>query len=217
MRPQAVIVVFFFVVCVSACPVFAAVADFEEIVLPAPQAEGGVPLMQALQDRRSVRAFSYKELPLQVLGDLLWAAAGINRPESGKRTAPSARNMQEIDVYVARPGGLYLYDAGSHRLVPVLARDIRPLTGRQGFAKAAPAVLIYVADHRKMSGTTGEEKEFYGAVDTGFISQNVYLYCASQGLATVVLASFGKIDLIKAMDLNPAQRIILTQPVGYPE
>jgi len=173
--------------------------------------------MQVLRDRRSTRAFSPKELSSEVLSDLLWAADGVNRPESGKRTAPSAKNMQEIDLYAAMEGGLYLYDAATHSLVPVFRRDIRPLTGKQDFVKSAPVVLIYAADHAKMSGTTAGEKEFYGATDTGFISQNVYLYCASEGLATVVLGWVDKVDLKKAMDLRPAQRIILTQPVGYPE
>lgn len=214
---KAIVAACCFVLSLPASPLCAQTADIEEIKLPAPQTEGGRPLMQALKDRQSTRAFSYKELSRQVLSDLLWAAAGVNRPQSGKRTAPSARNMQEIDIYVARADGLYLYDAAGHGLVPVVLRDIRPLAGRQGFVGAAPAVLIYVADHARMSGTTAEEKEFYGAVDTGFISQNVYLYCASQNLATVVLASVDKLDLGKAMELRSAQEIILTQPVGYPE
>jgi len=187
------------------------------VKLPAPQLKGGMTLMQTLQQRKSEREFSPKELPLQVISDLLWAANGINRPESGHRTAPSAMNMQEIDIYVAKADGLYLFDAQRNMLIQVAAEDIRALTGKQPFVKDAPLNLIYVADVSKMGKTSGADTDFYAATDTGFISENVYLYCASAGLATVVRGSIDKPALAKAMKLRPDQKIILSQTVGYPK
>jgi SagB-type dehydrogenase family enzyme len=185
------------------------------IQLLKPQVDRGRPLMQVLKDRSSSRSFSSEKLPLQVLSDLIWAAYGINRPETGKRTAPSAMNRQEIDIYVATADGLYLYDAKGHRLKQVLAEDIRAMTGRQGYVKEAPLNLIYVADFSRMGEATTEEKEFYSAADAGFIGQNVYLFCASEDLATVVRGSIDRKALSKAMKLRPDQRIILAQSVGY--
>ena len=130
------------------------------IQLLPPQTEGGKPLMKALKERKSMRTFSTKELPLQVLSDLLWAASGINRPDTGGRTAPTAKNMQEIDIYVAKKEGLYLFDPKTNTLMPVLAEDIRTFTGEQSFVKDAPLNLIYVTDHTKMENLTGEQKDF---------------------------------------------------------
>ncbi len=189
----------------------------EVIKLPPPQTEGSMPLMAALKARASSRAFSSKPLPLQVLSNLLWAACGVNRPESGKRTAPTAMNMQEIDVYVAMADGLYLYDAKQHALVLVLKQDLRAATGRQPFVADAPVNLIFVADHAKMARATPEMKEFYTATDTGFISQNVYLFCASEGLATVVRNMVDKPALAEKMHLRPDQRVVMAQTVGYPK
>lgn len=189
--------------------------EIKMIKLPAPQTEGGKPLMQALKARQSIRDFSTKELPLQVLSDLLWAAGGINRPDSGGRTAPTAKNMQEIDIYVAKADGLYFYDAKGNSLFPVLPDDIRAATGGQPFVKDAPVNLIFVANMSRMSGMPSEAADFYSATDTGFISENVYLYCASAGLATVVRGWVDKPALAKAMKLRPDQKIILAQTVGY--
>lgn len=186
----------------------------EPIQLSQPQFNRGKLLMEALKERQTNRSFSSKELPLDVLSNLLWAADGINRPEAGKRTAPSAVNWQEIDIYVAMKKGLYLYNYKSNILEPVLAQDIREFTGKQDFTKDAPVNLIYVADFSRMSGDENKDK-FYSAVDTGFISQNVYLFCASEGLATVVLGMVDKPALAKIMGLKDKQNIILTQPVGY--
>jgi SagB-type dehydrogenase family enzyme len=187
------------------------------IQLPPPQTEIGKPLMQALKLRHTSRSFDSKALPLQELSNLLWAANGINRPESGKRTAPTAVNWQEIDVYVALPEALYLYEARTHVLTPVVTNDLREATGRQGFVKDAPLNLIFVADFAKMKNASEENKNFYSATDTGYISQNVYLYCASQGLATVVRGMVDRPSLAKAMNLRPDQKIILAQTVGYPK
>ncbi len=181
-----------------------------------PQVDGGKPLMQVLKDRSLLVNSAPQKLPLQVLSNLLWAASGVNRPNLGKRTAPTAANWQEIDIYVATADGLYLYDAKPHVLKPVLAGDIRALTGRQPFVKEAALNLIYVADFSRIGRGTNEEKDFFSAADTGFIAQNVYLFCASEGLATVVRANIDRPTLGKAMKLGPDQRITLSQTVGYP-
>jgi len=187
------------------------------IQLLKPQTDGGRPLMQVLKDRKSSREFGSEKLPPQILSNLLWAAFGINRPDSGKRTAPSAMNRQEMDVYVATADGLYLFDAKAHLLKPVLTEDIRAMTGLQPFVKDVPLNLIYVADFSRMGSATDEQKEFYSAADTGFIAENVYLYCASEGLATVVRGLVDKPALAKAMKLRTDQRITLVQSVGYPK
>jgi len=184
--------------------------ELKPITLPAPDKKGGKPLMQALNERKTIREFSGKELPPQVLSNLLWAAFGVNRPD-GKRTAPSASNKQEIDIYVAMAKGLYLYNAKEHRLDPVLEGDVRPSTGSARLVKDTPVVLVFVADYARMGGN----KDFYSAIDTGYISQNVYLYCASEGLATVALGVGGQAVLVEKMKLRPDQKVILTQPVGY--
>jgi SagB-type dehydrogenase family enzyme len=186
------------------------------IKLPAPRTDGGKPLMQALKERNSNRNLSSKEISLQVLADLLWAAFGVNRPETGGRTAPSAQNMREIDIYVAKKDGLYLYNASENSLEVILSEDIRSATGNQVFVKDAPLNLVYVADYSKMS-RVGNDKDFYAAADCGFIAQNVYLFCASFGLATVVRGWFEPEKLKNAMKLRPDQKIILTQTVGYPQ
>jgi SagB-type dehydrogenase family enzyme len=181
----------------------------QDIQLPAPQKTGGMPLMEALNARQTQRTFSPKALSEQQLSDLLWAACGVNR-DSGKRTAPSAMNRQEIDIYVALSSGLYLYVAPENRLQQVLAQDIRDKTGKQPFVKTAPVCLVYVSDDERL------KIEFYTATDTGYISQNVYLFCASEGMNTVVLGTVDKEALHTAMQLKPTQHIILTQPVGLP-
>jgi len=190
--------------------------ELKAIQLPAPQMDGGKPLMQVLKERASARAFSPEKLPPQTLSNMLWAAFGVNRPASGGRTAPSANNSQDMDVYVATADGLFLYDAKAHALKQILAEDIRALAGRQAFVKDAPVNLIYVSDLSKMTRAAPEDKEFYAAAHTGFISQNVYLFCASEGLATVVRAMIDRPALAKAMGLRPDQKITLAQTVGYP-
>ncbi len=198
-------------------PAIAPAGGLKPVDLPEPQKEGGRPLMEVLNDRISSREYSSEPLPLQVLSDMLWAAFGITRPESGKRTAPSAVNWQEIDIYVSLKGGLYLYNPAGHRLEPVLKEDIRSATGSQDFCADAPVNLVFVADFSRMGGAGEERKIFYSAADTGFISQNVYLYCASKGLATVVRGMVDKEALAKKMNLKPDQRVIFAQTVGYPK
>ena len=211
-RLQTCIFLFFFLI-----PCLATAEELKAIPLIKPQMDTGRLLIQVLKDRKSSREFSNRKLPIRVLSNLIWAACGINRPDSGKRTAPSAKNWQEIDVYVATEKGLYVYDAQKHRLNPVLAGDIRALTGSQSLVKEAPVTLIYVADYARMENAANDMKDFYSAVDTGFISQNVYLYCASEGLATVARGGIDRENLAKAMKLRPEQRIILAQTVGYPK
>jgi nitroreductase len=190
--------------------------ELKPIPLPAPQTEGGKPFMQALQQRRTIRELKPDKLPAQVLANLLWAGFGVNRPESGHRTAPSAMNSQEVDLYVALPEGLYVYEAKPHQLKPVLDKDLRAKTSGQPFATNAPVVLIFVADLPRLTRAAPEQRPFYAGIDTGYISQNIYLYCASEGLATVVY-DLDRAPLAGAMNLRPEQKIILAQAVGYPK
>lgn len=186
----------------------------EPVQLPRPQTEIGRPLMQALKDRKTTRDFSPEKLPAQVMSNLLWAAFGVNRPDSGKRTAPSAMDWQETDIYVATAEGLYVYDARRNELDPVLREDVRGLTGTQSFVKDAPVNLVYVADLARTRGNS-VDRDLFVAADTGFIAQNVYLFCASERLATVVRGSIDRPALSKALRLRPDQRIMLAQTVGY--
>jgi SagB-type dehydrogenase family enzyme len=186
------------------------------IELPPPETAGGMPLMQALKARHSTREFGSQPLPPQVLSNLLWAASGVNRPDSGQRTAPSAHDWREIDVYVTTADGAYRYDPSTHALIRVAAGDIRPLTGVQDFVASAPVNLVYVADLDRMSGAgvgCAVERLVFGA---GFIAQNVYLYCASVGLAVVVRGLLDREALAAALGLGKHQRILLAQSVGYP-
>jgi len=198
-------------------PQTAAGEDLERIPLPAPTMEGGKPLMEALRDRHTSRRFSDRPLHLDVLGNLLWAAFGVNRPDEGKRTAPSAWNQQEIDIYVATAHGLYLYDARAHALDLILDEDIRPMTGTQPFVGTAPINLVYVADFSKMARTPEGDKVLYSAANAGLIAENVYLFSASEGLAVVVRGLIDREPLAGKMGLGPEQRILLAQTVGYRE
>jgi len=207
MRKSMLLVVLMTASCVLA-------QDLKPVTLPQPQTDGGRPLMQVLKDRKTTRDFAPDKLPPQVLSNLLWAAFGVNRPD-GRRTAPSAMNRQEMDIYVATGDGLFVYDAKGNRLEPVLAQDVRPATGTQSFVATAPLDLVYVADLSKAG--SDPDADLYTAADTGFIAQNVYLFCASEGLATVVRGSIDRVALAKAMKLRPEQKIILSQTVGYPK
>jgi nitroreductase len=190
-------------------------AQTPAIQLAPPDRSGGRPLMQVLQDRHSQRDFRREPLPAQIVSNLLWAAFGINRSD-GRRTAPSASNRQEIDIYVATSAGLYVYDATAHRLQPVVPGDLRGATGTQAFAADAAIDLVYVADFAKMGGGSSDDRLMYAGADAGVIAENVYLFCASERLATVVRASVDRAALGRRMGLRPEQRIILAQSVGYP-
>ena len=193
----------------------AATAAGEPPALPSPDRSGGKPLMQALQERRSIRDFRPDPLGAGQLSDLLWAAFGINRPENDHRTAPSAKNAQEIDVYLALAEGLFLYEAKPHRLVCVSSEDVRRLTSGQDFAQVAPVALILVADLGRLKDTAEADARVYAAFDAGCISQNVYLYCASAGLGTVV-HDLDRGPLAAKLNLRDGQHIILAQAVGAP-
>ena len=186
------------------------------ISLPKPNSKGGMPLMQALSQRQSAREFSPEKLSPEILSNLLWAAYGVNRPD-GRRTAPSASNRQSIDIYAVMADGAYLYDAKTNRLEPVAEGDLRALAGRQPFVAEAPLNLVYVADYSRFSNTSDDDKMLYSAAETGFIGQNVYLYCASEGLATVIRAMVDRPALAKALKLRPEQKITLSQTVGHPK
>jgi SagB-type dehydrogenase family enzyme len=186
------------------------------IELPAPQRQGGVALLDALSRRCSQREFATTPLPPQVLSTLLWTAYGINRSATGGRTAPSAMNAQEIDVYAALAGGLYLYEPKAHVLRLVAEVDARKVTGYQDFVDEAPLDLIYVADNAHMGPVSANLRTTYSAASAGAIAQNVYLYCAAAGLATVVRGWFDREALASALKLSADEQVVLTQTVGYP-
>jgi SagB-type dehydrogenase family enzyme len=184
--------------------------------LPRPRTEGGMPLMQALSQRATGREFAPTPLPPQTLAELLWAANGVNRPESGKRTTPTARNLQELDVYVATADGLFLYEPKGHELKLVVQEDVRAATGRQPFVATAPVNLIFVADLARMPNVNEQDQVLYPAIAAGAMVQSVYLYAASAGLAAVVRAMVDREALARAIRLRPEQRIIICQTVGLP-
>ncbi len=204
-----------------------------DIKLPDPQLDRGRPLMQVLKDRRTVRTFTTEMLSQQELSNLLWAAWGVNRSESGKRTAPSWANWKEVEIYVATAGGLYLYNAQEHKLEFISKKDIRKIIRKYtirekisrlkskvtDFITIAPVSFIYVADYSKMKRRmriiSQYDKRFIAGTDIGFISQNVYLYCASEGLATVMFGGIDHNALHKAMKLPSNKHVMYAQPIGY--
>jgi len=187
----------------------------KSIQLPVPQKDIGKPLMQVLNSRQSTRSFTTKQLPMQEVSNLLWSAFGINRTDEGKRTAPSARNWQDIDIYAFIPEGVYIYNAKDNKLEQVTSSDLRSMAGVQDFVKTAPLNLVYVSDQSKMGKSSNEEKMMYSGADAGFIAQNVYLYCASQDLGVVVRAMVDKKALSEKLNLKPEQVIVLAQTIGY--
>lgn len=182
--------------------------------LVSPSLTGGMPLIAALLGRQSLREFAPEPLPEQVLSDLLWAAAGVNRHDVGGRTTPSAMNSQEVQLYVAMAEGLYIYEPEPHRLKLVLVQDVRRVTGNQDFVDTAPLDLVFVADHSRMSLVPAAQREAYAFAAAGAMVQNVYLYCASEGLATVIRAWFDRDALTRAMGLHANQQLLLSQTVG---
>jgi nitroreductase len=196
------------------------------IQLPQPRTSGGMPLMDAIQQRHSTRElYSTRELPLQELSNVLWAAGGMTREQAGTgigtkgcHAAPTAHNWQEIEVYVARTDGLYLYDSVANALKGVTAEDIRPrLAGEhQSWIADVPVSLVYVADLAKMYAGGAADFDVFRWTDTAVMMENVCLYCASAGLATVIRALFDRAPLFEAMRLRTGQVVTLSQPVGYP-
>lgn len=183
--------------------------DAQDIQLSAPDKKGGKPLMQALSERKSAREFQEKELPDEVLSNLLWAANGFNRED--KRTAPTANNRQELELYLVMKSGIYFYNAREHRLALVKKGDYRKSVGTQTYVANAPVNILFVSDSGKASGKN------YAYTDCGFVSQNIYLFCASEGLATVVRGSYDKKVLEELLQLPANQEVLLTQTVGYPK
>ncbi len=202
--------------CLLVATILAGAAVAQDIELPPPQKMGGMPLMEALAKRATTRAFDSKELPAQQLSSLLWACFGVNRPD-GKRTAPSAKNNQELDIYVLLKQGTYVYDANANQLRLAVKADLRRLAGTQDFATNAPVTLLFVADQAKMGKWTPEEKRNFANIDAGYLSQNAYLFCASEGLATGARASVDRKGLGAKLKLRPDQLIVLAQSVGYPK
>ena len=186
------------------------------VALPRPTTDGGMPLMRALGLRRSQREFLPGALTPQEISDLLWAACGVNRPESRGRTAPSALDAQEIDLYIAMEGGLYLYEPFLHATSLVSREDARDVTGYQDFVDSAPVDLVYVADLGQMRRLSPDQQITYSAVSAGAMAQNVYLYCASAGLATVVRGWFDRVSLARTLGLGEHEHIVVAQTVGRP-
>lgn len=186
------------------------------IQLPEARGQGGKPLIEALGLRRSTREYSPRPLPPQVLSDLLWAAFGINRPATGDRTAPYWRHIMAIDVYAAMANGVWIYEARGHRLLRHSPDDLRAQTGTQDFAAGAPLNLVYIAHGERMGGANAEDKRLYASVDVGFIGENVYLFCASEGLETVFRAALDYNKLAQILRLDAGQFVAFAQTVEYP-
>ncbi len=204
----------------------AAAGNLQPIVLVKPEKEGGKGVLTAIQERQTIRNIKPDKLPPQTLSNLMWAAFGINRSSirGGQvgRTAASASNSQEIDLYVALPEGVYIYEASGHRLVPVVAGDFRKRSGGRG-AATAPVNIFFIVDLAKFSRGQPQEpnlkdpegQKSYYFVDTGLIAQNVYLFAASQGLAAW-FHNCDKTNTPKEFYLRPEQRVLFSQTVGYP-
>jgi nitroreductase len=186
----------------------------QDIIFPEPDREGGIPVMQALNLRHTSREFSHEKLPLQVMSNLFWAACGTTR--GSYRTAPSARNFQEIRAYAVTDKAIYLYHEKDHYLEMVLEGDFREFTGTQSFVKDAPLTIVLVADHSRMGNTTGAARTAYAWADAAYISQNIYIYCASAELNTGVRALVDRELLAEKMQLGDGYEIVFAQCVGYP-
>lgn len=187
----------------------------ELIKLPAPIKTGGKPLMEALNERSSSRDFIDKDITDQQLSNLLWAAYGINRPELGKHTAPTSRNKQDIEIYITTKNGLFLFIPESHELKKLSDKDLRKVAGKQAFVKDAAVNLIYVSDFDKLGKADDNVKTMTAATHCGFIGQNVYLYCASEGLISVFRAWINKDEIKEALQLKENQHVLYSQTVGY--
>lgn len=194
--------------------VLAGAQNAGDIKLPAPNMDRGTNVMKALKDRKSDRTCSGKELSLNDLSDLVWAANGVNRPADGKRTAPSALNKQDIDVYVITAKGAYKYIAATHTLQLVAEGDHRnAVAGGQDFVNKFPVSLVMVSDLSKFGG--GDRAKLTGAIDAGIVSQNVCIFCSSVGLKTVPRMSMNNEELAKILKLNENQLPLMNNPVGY--
>ena len=190
---------------------FACMAQGEK-VLPAPVNEGGMGLFEVLQKRASVREYSDRALSDTLLSQVLWAACGKNRAD-GRITAPSAVNAQDVMVFVCRSDGAYLYDGQKNTLTLVSSKDLRKaIAGRQSFAATAPVALVLVSDLNKLP----QGNKMLGAMDAGYVSENICLACTALGLATVPRATMDHTVLTRELQLTENQELMLNNPIGYP-
>lgn len=187
--------------------------------LPEPDKKGGMPLMQALDKRKSTRSFDdNKKISDQTLSDLLWAGFGVNRPKTGKRTAPTSYNSQDILIYVFMENGTWLYNAEDNSLVLVSSKDLRELTGVQDFVNTAPVTLVFVSDYVKFEKANDTGKEYWNkaaAIHAGLVAQNINLFCASENLGAVVRVSIQYDELKKALKFDDNKMIVVAQTIGY--
>lgn len=191
--------------------------ELKVMKLNAPNKTKGDALMKVFNERKSTRDFAQKELTPQDLSDLLWAAYGVNRPD-GKRTAPSAKNVQDVDLYVVMKQGAYLYDGKEHALNPVAAGDHRAaVAGPQDFVKEAPVSLVMVTDLSRLGNASNEHTKLMGAVDVGIVCQNINIACSGLGLATVPRGTMDQQELRKVLKLTDTQLLLMNNPVGYPK
>ncbi len=178
-----------------------------------PEVQKEIPIMKLLNNRKSSRDFITKEIDIQHLSNILWAAYGINR-EDGRRTAPNARNMQDIELYVVNKDGVYFYQPEQHEITEITKGDFRKNTGLQDFVEIAPLDIVIVSNQAKME-VDEKIKMDYSYMNAGFVSENMYLYCTSEGLATVIRAMVYREELSKILKLKQEQKIVLIQTVGY--
>lgn len=186
-----------------------ALTTFDTIKLPASDTLGGKPLMQVIANRKSDRNFDSKNLSLKHLSEILWVANGINRA-NGKRTVPSAMAQYPLQTYAVLANGIYFYNPQKHQLEPVVKGDFRNLAGKQTYVDTAPLNLLYIAKARNST-----DNFQMAMMDSGYCGQNVYLYCASEGLKCVSRAGAKEVELLKAMHLGENYKFILAQTVGY--
>lgn len=204
-----------FILCMTTMNLYS--QELQDIRLDDPDKSRGKAVMKALADRNSVREFDAKEISRRDLSDLLWAANGVNRPD-GKRTAPSAMNRQEIDVYVIDKNGAYLYDASAHTLKGITKGDHRKaVAGGQDFVVTAPLSIVLVANLEKLGDATKEHTRLIAAMDAGIVCQNINIFCSAAGLATVPRATMAQDELKKILKLSDVQLPMLNNPVGYPK
>lgn len=190
------------------------IANAQDISFPEPDREGGMPLMKTLNERHTSRQFSSRELPVELMGNLLWAACGTTR--GTYRTAPSAVNWQEVRAYAVTKDGIYLYHEKGHYLEKLIDGDYRVYTGTQPFVKDAPLTIVLVADYTRMGDISEQDRVKYSWADAAYISQNIYLFCTSENLNTGVRGLINREVLSEKMQLDDNHRIILAQCVGYP-
>ncbi|WP_426663884.1 nitroreductase family protein [Rhodanobacter aciditrophus] len=185
--------------------------------LPPPRTRGGLPLREALHRRHSTRRYGTRPLPIELLSDLLWAAFGVNRAETADRTAPYWRHVLVMDIYLAMADGVWIYAPERHELLPYMPVDLRAQTGLQDFVGRAPLNLVYVAHGERMHDVAPEERRLYASVDAAFIGENVYLFCASEGLGTVFRGAVDHANLTRLLDLDGERFVTFAQTVGYPD